>query len=204
MAVGGILEQFLDGSWKSLAFFSKKLNKAQKSYSTFDRKLLVMFLAVKHFAYFIEGRRFHVYIDHKPLTFAFASSSQRWTARQQCHLAFIAEYTTDVRHVHGRDNIVADALSCVQLSVNPVTIPADSVNINLLRMAKAQQEDVGVQAYRTAINRLKLADLPIPGTNTTLLCDTSTGPLYPSLCGVQCLIASMALHIQESKQLGRW
>ena len=93
VAVGGVLEQFLDGSWKPLAFFSKKLNKAQKSYSTFDRELLAMFLAVKHFVYFIEGRRFHIYTDHKPITFAFASSSQRWTARQQRHLAFIAEYT---------------------------------------------------------------------------------------------------------------
>ncbi len=101
LAIGGILEQFLDGSWKPLAFFSRKLDKAQKSYSTFDRELLAMYSAVKHFAYFIEGRRFHIYTDHKPLTFAFASSLERWTSRQQRHLAFIAEYTTDVRHVHG-------------------------------------------------------------------------------------------------------
>ena len=137
------------------------------------------FLAVKHFAYFIEGRQFHIYTDHKPLTFAFASSSQRWTARQQRHLAFVAEYTTDARHVHGRNNTVADALSRVELSINPITVPTDSAGLDLLSMAKAQQEDVGIQAYRTAITRLVLADLPIPGTNTTLLCDTSTGVARP-------------------------
>ena len=27
-----------------------------------------MYSAVKHFAYFIEGRRVHIYTDHKPLT----------------------------------------------------------------------------------------------------------------------------------------
>ena len=86
LAVGGVLEQFLEGSWKPLAFFSRKLDKAQKSYSTFDRELLAMYSAVKHFSYFVEGQCFHIYTDHKPLTFAFASSSERWTSRQQRHL----------------------------------------------------------------------------------------------------------------------
>ncbi len=178
-AVGGVLEQFLDGSWKPLAFFSRKLDKAQKSYSTFDRELLAIYSAVKHFAYFIEGRRFHIYTDHKPLTFAFASSSERWTSRQQRHLALVAEYTTDVRHVHGRDNAVADALSRVELSVNQVCGSVDALDLDLVNMAQAQQEDAGVQAYRTAITGLVLADLPIPGTNTTLLCDTSLGTPRP-------------------------
>lgn len=83
LAIGGVLEQFLDGNWKPLAFFSRKLDKAQKSYSTFDRELLAMHSAVKHFAYFLEGRRFHIYTDHKPLMFALASSSEHWTPRQQ-------------------------------------------------------------------------------------------------------------------------
>ena len=55
-------------------------------------------------------------------------------------------------------------------------------DIDLIKMAQAQQDDVQVQAYRTAISKLVLADLPIPGTNTTLLCDTSTGvprPIVP-------------------------
>ena len=138
-----------------------------------------MYSAVKHFAYFIEGRKFHIYTDHKPLTFAFASSSERWTSRQRRHLAFIAEYTTDVRHVHGRDNAVADALSRVELGVNQVCMSAGSPTLDLCHMAQTQQEDAGVQAYRTAITRLVLADLTIPGTNTTLLCDVSTGVSRP-------------------------
>ena len=179
LAVGGVLEQFLEGNWKPLAFFSRKLDKAQKAYSTFDRELLAMYSAVKHFTYFIEGQRFHIYTDHKPLTFAFASSSERWTPRQQRHLTFIAEYTTDVRHVHGRDNAVADALSRVELSEDPVCMAAGPPDLDLLRMAQAQLTDAGVQAFRTAITSLVFADLLIPGTNTTLLCDTSTGVPRP-------------------------
>ena len=52
-------------------------------------------------------------------------------------------------------------------------------DLDLLGMAKAQQGDSDIQAYRTAITRLVLADLPIPGTSTTLLCDTSTGVARP-------------------------
>ena len=178
LAVGGVLEQFLDGSWKPLAFFSRKLDKAQKSYSTFDRELLAMYSAVKHFAYFIEGRRFHIYTDHKPLTFALASSSERWTSRQQRHLALVAEYSTDVRHVRGRDNAVADALSRIELT-DQVCGSVTTQDLDLVSMAKAQQEDAGVQAYRTAITGLVLADLLISGTNTTLLCDTSVGTPRP-------------------------
>ena len=63
----------------------------------------------------LEGQWFHIYTDHKPLTFAFASSSTCWTARQERHLAFVAEYTNDIRNIHGRDNAVAVELSRVQL-----------------------------------------------------------------------------------------
>ena len=174
LAVGGVLEQFLDGNWKPLAFFSRKLDKAQKNYSTFDRELFAIYAAVKHFGYFIEGRRFHIFTDNKPLTFAFASNSDRWTPMQQRHLAFIAEYTTDIRHIHGRDNAVADALSRVELISDPVCMSAHCPDLDLLGMAKAQHGDSDVQVYRTSITRLVLADLPIPGTSTTLLCDTST------------------------------
>ena len=69
-AVGGMLEQLQAGKWVPLAFFSKSLNKAETHYSAFDRELLVLHLAIKHFRYFLEDRFFTAYTDHKPLTFA--------------------------------------------------------------------------------------------------------------------------------------
>ena len=70
--------------------------------------------------------------------------------------------------------MVADALSRVELISDPVCMSAHRPDLDLIGMAKAQQGESDVQAYRTAISRLVLADLPIPGTSTTLLCDTST------------------------------
>jgi len=111
--VGGVLQQKPRGtdSWQPLGFFSQKLDRAQAAYSAFDRELLAAFTAVRHFRYQLEGQSFQIWTDHKPLTFALSRVSDAWSPRQQRQLAFLAEYTADIRHVPGSDNIVADTLS---------------------------------------------------------------------------------------------
>ncbi len=65
--VGGVLQQLAGRNWQPLAFYSKKLSGAGNRYSTFDRELLVAFSAVRHFRFLLEGRRFRLFTDHKPL-----------------------------------------------------------------------------------------------------------------------------------------
>ncbi|GFO09873.1 Pol polyprotein [Plakobranchus ocellatus] len=99
--------------------------------------------------------------------------SDPWTSRQQRHLAFISEFSTDIRHVSGKSNVVADCLSRAALS-NVV------LGINYDAMAKAQTEDKDVKAFPTAITGLRI--MPFQINNSTLLCDVSTGhprPLVP-------------------------
>ena len=110
-AVGAVLQQFVNGSWEPLAFFSKKLRPPEKKYSAFDRELLTLYLGVWHFRYFLEGRQFTAYTDHKPLTFCMSKTAEPWSSRQQRQLSYISEYTTDIRHVQEKDNSVADTLS---------------------------------------------------------------------------------------------
>ena len=45
-----------------------------------------------------------------------AKVSEPWSSRQARHLAYISEYTTDIRHVEGINNPVADALCRVLIS----------------------------------------------------------------------------------------
>ena len=59
-AVGAVLQQFVDGVWHPISYFSHKLSPAETKYSTFDRELLAIYLAIKHFRHFIEGREFHI------------------------------------------------------------------------------------------------------------------------------------------------
>ena len=49
LAVGGVLQQWVNNKWEPLAFFSKKLKPAETKYSTFARELLGMYLGIKHF-----------------------------------------------------------------------------------------------------------------------------------------------------------
>ena len=77
VAVGGVLQQFLNGMWQPLSFFSKKLNPAETRYSAFDRELLAVYATIKHFRHNLEGRNFFVNTDHKPLTFITSSVTER-------------------------------------------------------------------------------------------------------------------------------
>ena len=106
-----VLQQQRHGEWLPLAFLSKQLHPAEKKYSAFDKELLALYLVIWHFRYFLERRVFMAYTNHKPLTFSMAKLSDSWSSRQQRHLAYISEFTTNIRHIQGKNNQVADALS---------------------------------------------------------------------------------------------
>ena len=103
IAFGAVLEQRVGQVWKPPAFFSKQLRTPELKYSTFDRELLALYLSIRHFRLMLEGRTFIAFTDHKPLTFALAKALEPWSARQQCHLAAISEFTTDIRHISGKN-----------------------------------------------------------------------------------------------------
>lgn len=105
-AIGAQLEQKQGRQWVPIAFFSRKLRPAEKKYSSFDRELLAAYSAVRHFRYFVEGTPFTIFTDHKPLIYTFASDADLPQG-----ISFIAEFTTDIQHIQGKFNVVADALS---------------------------------------------------------------------------------------------
>ena len=86
--------------------------------------------ALGHFCFLLEGRSFHVLTDPKPLVFALHRARDAWSARQGCHLAYVAEFTSDLHHVAGADNVVADCLSrpSEELSL-PRSTQVASVNV---------------------------------------------------------------------------
>ena len=178
-AVGAVLQQYTDNQWCPIAYFSRQLQPAEKKYSTFDRELLAVYLAIKHFRHFVEGHEFIVFTDHKPLTFSLSSNSDRYTPRQVRHLDYISQFTTNIQHVSGTDNPVADALS--RVGVNALSSQAPVVDFKV--MAAAQQEDPEIQLFTTPGSSLSLQPMPVPTSDVTVLCDVSTGtprPYVPS------------------------
>ena len=171
VAIGAVLEQFTDGVWQSLAFFSRMLRKPEVKYSAFDGELLAIHLAIRHFRYFLDGQCFVIFTDHKPLTFAFSKISDSWFARQQRHLSAISEYIADIRHIAKKQNFVADTLSRPTITF----LHTPQINLNYQDMT-ADQAASEVQAYRTAITNLRLEDILIGNSNVSLLC-IATYPL---------------------------
>jgi len=97
--------------WCPITYFSKKLRLPETCYSTFDRELLAVYLAIRHFRHFVEGREFHIRTDHKPLIYALSTRADHHSPRQIRQLEFIAQFTSDIRYIKGLENAAADALS---------------------------------------------------------------------------------------------
>ena len=146
-----------------LAFFSAKLNSAEAKYSAFDRELLACALAVKHFCWMLEGRSFCIYTDHKPLCFALHPVADSCSARQQRHLSFLAEYTSDIRHLPGKENVVADALSRPAAAV----VPPSSEAVPWAELAVAQRGCPATAALAASDALRVEQELAHPGVRAT-------------------------------------
>ena len=177
VAVGAVLQQYIHGQWHPISFFSRALQPAQTRYSTFDRELLAIYLAIRHFRYFLEGRNFYVLTDHKPLVYALSARSDRYSPRQVRHLDLIAQFTTDIRHVHGSNNTVADALS--RLNISALHTGDSTTVVDFGAMAAAQHDDPDLVRLQHD-SSLKLEQVPLAMSDgITLVCDVSTGTPRP-------------------------
>ena len=94
---------------KPIEYFSRKLNEAEQRYSTFEREALAMISAIKHFRPILQGRKFQVQTDHKPLL--------KWKSRppeserQARMIVKIQDLDFDIVHLSGEHNNLADLLS---------------------------------------------------------------------------------------------
>ncbi|GFU76130.1 hypothetical protein TNCV_4120511 [Trichonephila clavipes] len=129
VAVGGSLMQLSNDQWEPLAFYSSKLNKSQKNWSTYDRELFSIYSSVKKFKHMLEGRTFVIYTDQKPLTYAFQQHSEKCSPRQLRHLDFISQFSTDIRYTKGSDNTVANALSRIEIEIEKHYFPLEDVTL---------------------------------------------------------------------------
>ena len=172
-AIGGVLEQHSNGTWQPLGFFSRKLSKEQRNYSAYDRELLAVYETIKFFRHMVEGRDFCILTDHKPLVYAFQQKAGKASPRQVRQLDFIGQFSTNIIHISGEQNTVADTLSRVNEITTPTFIDTDD-------LAKEQEKDAELKALLNSdTTSLQLEKLTPQAGQKAIWCDTSTGVVRP-------------------------
>ena len=109
--LGSVIQQ----NNKPIAYYSRKLSKAQLNYTTTEKELLSIYETLREYRNILLGMELHVYTDHKKLLFENKDSGrvQRWRV-------LLEEFGPTLHFVAGNYYDAADALS--RLPILPTKI----------------------------------------------------------------------------------
>ncbi|XP_015119533.1 uncharacterized protein LOC107042844 [Diachasma alloeum] len=142
------------------------------------------------------GHYVTIYTDHKPLLHAFKQNPDKANAWQFHCLDFIGQFSTDIQHVAGKDNVVADALSRIEAISTAISTAelaqaqaADaelqerlSIAISTAELAQAQAADAELQERLQDPNGvLQLRPINMPESPTPIYCDVNDQLIRPYL-----------------------
>ena len=104
---------------KPIAFYSRKLNPAQVNYTTTERELLSIVETLKEFRNILLGQQIKVYTDHQNLTYKTFNTERvmRWRL-------ILEEFSPELVYIKGSKNVVADALSRLELEEVENEVPS--------------------------------------------------------------------------------
>ena len=96
---------------KPLAFYSRKLNSAQRNYTVGEQELLSIVETLKEFRNILLGQKVIVHTDHKNILYGNLSNERitRWRL-------LLEEFGPEYHHIPGEKNVVADALSRMDMT----------------------------------------------------------------------------------------
>nr|XP_032512110.1 uncharacterized protein LOC116766377 [Danaus plexippus plexippus] len=185
---GAVLQQKIDQKWKPLSFFSCKFSEAQQRYSAYDREVLSIYMAVKHFKYMIEGQHVTIFRDHKPLVYALykKATSGSDTPKRLQHLDFISQFCKSIEYIQRSQNIVADSLSRIE----QIDMPSP---IDYTKLSKAQQNDEELE-YLLKSKNLNFKTIVYPNCSEPIYCEISKECARPYLPHDYRITAFKAIH----------
>ena len=113
--VGAVLmHQVNRGTNRPIAFASRILDDREKRYSAIDKEALAIIFGVTKFHQYIFGLQFILCSDHKPLERILGPKNEipkLAVGRLQRWALLLSTYNYVLRHIQGKDNVIADALS---------------------------------------------------------------------------------------------
>jgi hypothetical protein len=110
-ALGGVLSQFQDGNWRTVAFISRVMSSAELNYDIYDKELLAIMYAIEKWRpYLLDSyETFEIWTDHKNLTYF--RKPQCLNSRQARWYLTLQEYDFSLHHIPGKQNNKVDILS---------------------------------------------------------------------------------------------
>ena len=109
LGIGGVLQVKREGKWEATAFYSRQTRGAEQRYSATELEALALVETIRHFGYYLYGKQFIAFTDHKPLCQLL--SSDRLNGRLRRLGMKLQHWLVEIQYVAGEDNGLADALS---------------------------------------------------------------------------------------------
>ena len=106
--IGGVLQVLRDDLWQPAAYYSRQLRGAEHRYSTTELEALALVETIQHFGYYLYGRPFTAFTDHKPLEQLMTST--RLNPRLARTSFKLQHWLLTVTYLPGELNTLTDAL----------------------------------------------------------------------------------------------
>ena len=121
------------------------MNSSQQNYTTTEKELLSMVATLKDFRNILLGHQITVYTDHKNLTYKCFNTERvmRWGL-------ILEEFGPELKYIKGENNVVADALSCLEMSDNKEIL-------NIYEIYGYDDEDLPDSAYPICYHNISKA-----------------------------------------------
>ena len=134
--LGAVLpHRMRNGEERPVGYASRTLTKAEINYSHLDKEGLAIIIGVKKFHQYIQGRRFEIRTDHKPLTHIFSESRATPTmasGRIQRWALILGGYDYAIQYKEGKNMANADALSRLPLKTPEMEVPRPPELVHLV------------------------------------------------------------------------
>jgi transposase InsO family protein len=151
--IGAVISQ----NGKPIAFYSRKMNSAQQNYTVTEKELLSIVATLKEFRNILLGQQITVFTDHKNLTYKNFNTERvmRWRL-------VLEEFGPDLQYIKGEKNIVADALSRLD-------IDDDQEIFNISESFGYDDDDLPPSSFPLRYKDIKKAQLSNPELQAKLL-----------------------------------
>ena len=157
-AIGYVLTQKADGKEKVILYGSKKLDRTQQNWSTYDREFFALLCAIRANAHYLRHAAFIAITDHRPLlAWKRMDSKKDPTGRRTRWAIELNTYEFELIYKKGRAHADADAMSRRGDDDDEVAVDSEEFFAFLGMACEDEYSAVKLNALSEEIDRLRVA-----------------------------------------------